>query len=138
MYRGDTEPNVPNPFLDAAAAARHDLGKYIAFELRWVGEAASDADLLAALQADVLRTRSSRGETLDALAVWEGVKPGLQGLRGRDVDVDAVDEAMNRIGLRLPGLCGGALTREEMNSCRADAFLVSEHLDALYRRLKEE
>ena len=138
MYSGDTEPNVPNPFLEAAAAARHDLGKYIAFELRWVGDSASPGDLLSALQADVLRTRSANSVDLDAVTVWKGVRGGLAGLSGLDADVDAVDEAMDRIERRLAGLRAGTLDIEELQACAADAFVVSHHLDALYRRLKEE
>jgi len=129
---------VPNQFLEAAAAARHDLGKYIAFELRWIGESASDEDLLSALQADVLRTRSSNGTVLDAVVVWNGVRKGLAELIGQDDDLTAVEQAMSRIESHLPGLSQGALEHAEMKACAADAFLVSNHLEAFYRRLKEE
>ncbi len=129
---------MPNPFLEAAAVARHDLGKYIAFETRWVGESASGPDLLSALQADLLRTRSANGIEVDAVSLWQGLRVELEGLGDEDIDLEAVDRAMERIGARLPALRQGGLELEALKDCVADAFLVSQHLDALFRRLKEE
>ena len=129
---------MPSPFLEAASNARHDLGKYIAFELRWVGEAGEPADLLAALQSDVLRTRSADGLHVDAVGVWEQVRGGFRGMEDKGGHVRAVTEAMERIRLSVPGLREGDLSADELRACAADALIVSDQLDALYRRLKEE
>src|SRR5688500_10380377 len=99
--------------LEAASRARHDLGKYAAFEVRWIGVEAPIEDLRAALRADLLRTQGDR----DVAAVWATLRPPLSGEDVADVDaivatlsarasaLDTLDEAAVRetaaLALRL-------------------------------------
>lgn len=59
---------------ERAAALKHDLGKYVAWrsanldEAAWTGPVTDE--LLEALRADVLRTRSGRGGNETAWDVW--------------------------------------------------------------------
>lgn len=129
---------MPHPCLEAAAIARHDLGKYVCFETRWVGIDGSQEDLSAALCADLLRTRSASGVVVDAVSLWEQLRPGLEGVGETDVDLRAVDQAMEDIAQALPGLRAGGLDTQALKACARQALVVSEHLNALYRRLKEE
>ena len=81
--------------VEAAAAAKHDLGKYVAFQARWLAPDASDADRLEALQADVLHTRRSAEGSEDAPSLWRRLRPGLAALEA-DADLVAVDQAIGR------------------------------------------
>ena len=80
--------------LDPLSDLRHDLGKYIRFETRFV-EGEGDVEALrAALKADLLATRRRGDEVEAAATVWARLRPGeLEG----DPDLVAIDEAMARI-----------------------------------------
>lgn len=121
---------------EAAAAARHDLGKYICFNLRFAGPSASDAELLEALRADLLSTRSGPQGDVDALAVWAGLAPGLAPLRP-DPDLDAVDAALAELTPQLDALRAGALDRPDLEALALCARRVQAALNRLHSRLKE-
>ena len=110
---------MPHPCLNAAAVARHDLGKYVCFETRWVGIEAAENDLCEALCADLLRTRSAGGVEVDAVSLWRQLRPGLESLGEDDLDLGAVDRAMERIAEYLPGLREGGLELGALRSCAA-------------------
>ncbi len=74
------------PALDLAALLehtrrlKHDLGKYVRFQGRWL---APDAGLDArreALAADLLHTRRGPDGSVDALEVWDDFREGLEGV----------------------------------------------------------
>lgn len=79
---------------DRLADVRHDLGKYIRFETRFVEDGGDVDALRAALKADLLATRR-RGDQLEpASRVWARLRPGeLEA----DPDVSAIDAAMARL-----------------------------------------
>lgn len=80
--------------LDLLSDLRHDLGKYVRFETRFV-EAGEDVEALrAALRADLLATRRRGDEIESAVSVWARLRPAA--LEG-DPDVDAIDTAMARL-----------------------------------------
>jgi hypothetical protein len=64
---------------EVVAALKHDLGKYVAWRstnLEFEGEL--DDERVEALQADVLRTRTTRtGEVLTAWEVWDAAQARL-------------------------------------------------------------
>ena len=60
-------------------ALKHDLGKYVALQIRWLGADASEDEVCQALRSDLLGTRRSPAGTLDAVEVWEGLRGPLLG-----------------------------------------------------------
>ena len=50
--------------LEAAQDARHDLGKYICMNQRWVSDQSDLSERVGALQADLLRTQSGPGQNI--------------------------------------------------------------------------
>lgn len=79
---------------DQLADVRHDLGKYIRFETRFVEDGADVDALRAALRADLLATRRRGADLETAVSVWGRLRPAeLDG----DPDVGAIDAAMARL-----------------------------------------
>lgn len=83
--------------VERLGAIRHDLGKYVAFELRFVGLDASSEELRQALRADLLATMRRRtqdgGEIVEAAWVlWRRLRPDVL---SEDPDVQAIDQAMS-------------------------------------------
>lgn len=73
---------------------RHDLGKYVCFEVRFVGLDAGVDDLRAALRADLLATRRRAGQTEAAWQLWGRLRPDA--LDGDD-DVAVIDQAVAQL-----------------------------------------
>lgn len=86
---------------------KHDLGRYIALQQRWLGEDATEAEREAAVRADLLETRRSEQRTSSASEVWAGLRPQLFGeeavLAGLCVDLsgDVDAETLRRVLLEL-------------------------------------
>jgi hypothetical protein len=78
------------------ARARHDLGKYVHFEARWLAESASEADLREALAADLLRTRRGPGGTQSAATTWAELRAGLVA-EAPDVALEGVDAGVREL-----------------------------------------
>jgi hypothetical protein len=76
---------------------RHDLGKYIRFETRFLPPDADAAALRAALRADLLQTRRRGDEIESAWALWRRLRPSLldgdPGVTALDREVAALEEA---------------------------------------------
>ncbi len=85
----------------ALAAVRHDLGKYIALNLRWLPDNPPIEELRDALRLDLLATRSGPDGTEDAVTLWRRLRPLLT---AHGFAVDPLDALMDGIGERLPGL----------------------------------
>lgn len=113
---------------DRLADLRHDLGKYIRFETRFVEDNADLGALRDALRADLLATRR-RGDQLEpAVAVWARMRPvELDG----DPDVVAIDAAMARLSSFDPSAPEPAL-REAATLARE----VSEATRRLHTRAR--
>lgn len=123
--------------LQAAADAKHDLGKYVAFQARWLPADADEAAWREALQADVLHTRRSATGSEPAAALWARLRPALAPLEG-DTDLAAVDGAIAALGELTPALAGGTLSGPDLTRCADQARAVATHLAALHRRLRQE
>lgn len=120
--------------LDAVAKARHDLGRYVAFQVRSLEPGASDDDLRSSLDADLNHTRS----TPDASCadVWAGLRGAIVagGLAAPDLDgIDAAVAELHRRAKSLPSLQTGALW--ETVTLAID---LGERLRALHRALLAE
>jgi hypothetical protein len=85
---------------EALAAARHDLGKYVAMNVRWLPEDASAEDLRSALVADLCRTKESEGKVESAVELWQRLRRDLVGLELGEVDrlVGVIEEAIPQLG----------------------------------------
>lgn len=73
------DPQTRTALADHAARLKHDLGKYVAMQQRWLGpEPATDA-LREALTSDLLSTRRGPDGTLSAVEVWAEFRGALHG-----------------------------------------------------------
>jgi len=122
--------------IEAAAAAKHDLGKYVAFQIRWLPPDAPPAELLEALRRDVLQTRRGPAGSEDAPALWRRLRPPLAGLGPSDPDLAAVDAAVAALEVALPALRSGAASPVDLAAAAGHARAVAAHLAALHRRLR--
>ncbi len=123
---------------------RHDLGKYVAFQLRWLPPEPGDEDLREALVADLARTRAAGDDVASAPALWDRFLPALVGqaplsdgarvsLEG-DPDICAIDEAIDIIRATLPEL--ERAPRPELETARAAALEVASATKRLQRRAR--
>jgi hypothetical protein len=109
---------------------RHDLGKYIVFELRFLGDEPGIVDLRGALRTDLLSTRRRGDATETAWAVWARLRPPqLDG----DPDVRAIDALVER--LATADLDGD---EESLRAVAADARAVASATRRLHRRAVEQ
>lgn len=81
---------------EAASRARHDLGKYVCFQVRWLPEDADDDALRGALRDDLLRTRRGPQGEEGAAQVWAGFRAELKDAPGFLAIDGAVDELARR------------------------------------------
>ncbi len=119
---------------EAAARARHDLGKYVALELRWLPPNADSDALRAALRADVGATRRDADRVESAPVLWDRLRPALAAL-GDDPDLTAVDAAVALLRALLPDL--GTASPDRLAAGAAAAFAVADALKRLDRRVRE-
>lgn len=113
---------------EATARAKHDLGKYVAFQLRWLGAQASDAELLEALRADVLNTRRGPSGSESAMALWERLRGDLVG-----ADVGPVDAGIALLQEQAQGLEAGTCSRADLEACSQAALDIARALADLAR-----
>ena len=127
---------MSKPLLAWATEAKHDLGKYIAFQSRWLPPTATNQDWHQALRSDLLETRKGPKGTESAVEIWETLRVNFVSLVG-DTDLQAVHVAMDRIQSELLGLKAGTLPDEALQALAQDARSVASHLSALHKRLRE-
>ena len=118
---------------EAVARARHDLGKYVAFEIRWLSPDPDPAALRAALRADVAATRREGDRVESAPALWDRLRPSLAAL-GDDPDLAAVDAAVEVLRDLLPDL--DAAPPERLAQGAAAAYAGADALTRLDRRVR--
>lgn len=94
-------PEDPADLAADLATVRHDLGKYVALNLRWLPDDPGDEELRAALALDLRATRSVPGASEDAPALWARLRPALARHR---LDLSAVDASVAAIAAALPDL----------------------------------
>ena len=130
--------------LEHVERLRHDLGKYIAFQLRWLRPEPSTEELRQALVADLAQTRRSATRVESGPQIWRRLRPtlvseeplpsgGHADLTG-DPDLRAVDEAMVTIGELLPQLEQAG--PRQLRAAAAAASAVAAALSRLRGRLR--
>ncbi len=110
---------------EAVARIRHDLGKYVALQQRWLPPGATDAERRAAIVADVLETRRSPRSTDDAVAVWAGLAEERAILEEEVAEISGLVAALDAL---IPGLRAG----RDVDEAGRIALAISEAC----RRLK--
>lgn len=114
---------------DSANRARHDLGKYVCFQVRWLPEDADDDALRGALKDDLLRTRRGPAGEESAAQVWAGFRAELLGVAGFS-EIDGVVDELARRALTLD-----QQSRAELDTTAALARRLAELLRDLARSL---
>jgi hypothetical protein len=126
---------MSHPALQAALDARHDLGKYVSLNLRFLAPDADRAALREALLADLTQTRRGPGGAVEAAPeVWAACRDGLPAAAP---EVQAVDAAIEHIQSALPRLMSDELDDDALSALAQAARGVTTALTALTRRLKE-
>jgi hypothetical protein len=122
---------------------KHDLGKYIAFQVRWLAADASATARREALTADLLGTRRGPEGVRDAPSVWAEFRPSLVGEAelpggGRadlsdDITFQAIDADMTAIAALLPALADGTASSAAVDSGIEAALRVADAVRQLHR-----
>lgn len=135
--------------LELIARLKHDLGKYIAFQIRWVEDSDPFAERRRALEADLLETRRGPSGTVDAFEVWQEFRPFLFGqvpVPGRSIATDlsqeaeimTISNAMRVISDVIDVLRDGTVSERDVRRGSAAALEVSEACRTLLRRMRTE
>ena len=122
----------PAARLEAVARARHDLGKYVAFQSRCLEADPTDAQLRLALDADLRLTRTS--PPAGCADIWRELRAEFD---AADVDADeiaAVDAAVAALAAGAANL--DALAGPELRQLQQTAIGLGDRLRALHRRLQ--
>ncbi len=126
---------MPHPALQAALDARHDLGKYVSLNLRFLAPDADRAAQREALLADLTQTRRGPGGGVEsAPEVWAACRGGLPAAAPEVLQVDA---AMKHRQSSLPALMADSLDDDALAALAQAARGVTAALTALTRRLKD-
>jgi hypothetical protein len=104
----DVPPEALEELTEDLSDLRHDLGKYITFEVRFLGSDPETEALRAALRTDILQTHKRGDVCATAWQVWERMRPTQ--LAG-DADVDRVEESL--AALARVNLTGSRVELEE-------------------------
>lgn len=114
---------------EAAARARHDLGKYICFSARWLPEDAPAEELRQALRDDLLLTRKGPSGSTGAVALWAELRPPLV-----EAGVGEIDTRMDQLAALAARL--DTLGPAELTEAAALARSVAEALRDLHVRTR--
>lgn len=130
--------------LTIVGRAKHDLGKYMAMDLRWLPPDTTAHDLRQALRADLCRTRTGV-HTETAVQIWARFRRQLVGEASQhgsapvqllgDVDFITIDQAMARIAEGIPRI--DHLPMAELLELKTQALAAAEGLHRLHRRVRK-
>ncbi len=112
---------------EAANQVRHDLGKYVHLEARWLGEDSSEVDVREALVTDLRRTRRGPSGDESCVDLWARLRPAVA-----DFDTTEVDDLVAHIGAQLSRL--DAMPLAELRALAT----VTHRLGEACRRLVEQ
>ncbi|MCB9674642.1 MAG: hypothetical protein H6737_05955 [Alphaproteobacteria bacterium] len=120
---------MPAPTLDAlldhTSRLKHDLGKYVRFQGRWLPPDATVEARREALAADLLHTRRGPDGSVDAATVWaefSGVLTGQVPLAGEPIDLsDDPDVAAILAAMAALGPVIGDLRADRLDAAGLDA-----------------
>ena len=105
---------------------RHDLGKYILFEVRFLGPTTDTEALRSALLADIEQTHKRGDDVSAAWEVWQRLRPDM--LAG-DEDVERIETSLE--ALRQLDLSGPMAVLQEASRLAGE---VANATRALHRR----
>ncbi len=121
---------IPGPdLLDALARARHDLGKYVAFQSRSLPPAASDGELRTALDLDLNHTRTRPDASCTDL--WVEARAPIAAAGLDPAELRALDEDVACLGQSAGALT--SLDRDALWATVSRAIAVGERLRRLHR-----
>ncbi|MCO4743199.1 MAG: hypothetical protein KC912_00320 [Proteobacteria bacterium] len=129
---------------DHAARIKHDLGKYVAFQARWLPDDPADDELREALVADLLSTRRGPDGSMDALQVWDAFRAPLVGdepLEEVSVDLSEhrafveLDQSMTALRVHVEALRAGEDI--DLGLARAQALCVAQACTAFLNTFRE-
>jgi hypothetical protein len=138
-------PSARAALAEHVATMKHDLGKYVAFQTRWVAAEAPLAERKAALDADLRQTRRGPEGESDASAVWARFRPALRGesalsdgssvdLRA-DIDVSALEDAMVDVATAIDDLNADRAGETEVRGVTHAAAPPADAILRLHKRL---
>lgn len=127
------DPQSRARLLQHASRLKHDLGKYIALQQRWLPAEASRSDRLDALRSDLLHTRRGPDGSVDAHTVWTEFAPGLEEL-ARDRDVVHMTTSMGVLATVIADL--RADVSVDLDAAGAACTAVSDAVRSLVARLR--
>jgi hypothetical protein len=131
----DLPPEAAAALAVTIARLKHDLGKYIALQARWLDDGSTAAERLDALRADLLSTRRGPAGSVDATAVWQEFRKALSAALS-DPDLVVVDAAMERVGGIIELLRADAATEEDVALGLSAAREVSDRIRQLDKRAR--
>jgi len=145
-----TLDDLPDGALAPAEALlgrlKHDLGKYVSLQARWLGPDAGRQQRMDALTADLLRTRRGPDGEEGAHAVWAPFHEVLTGRAdltagvrvdlGDDPDVRRIVAAMNALGPVVEPLADGSLSDEAVGAALDQCTEVAYACRDLVRRIR--
>ncbi|MBX2803062.1 MAG: hypothetical protein KTR31_35600 [Myxococcales bacterium] len=128
------------------ARLRHDLGKYVSLQVRWIGADPEPADLREAVSQDLLATRRGPQGVTDAATLWAELRGPLTGgqplVDGVWVDlstsreVQAIDHAMVTIARVVGALREGVAQDVDVRAAAEGAVVVSGACRDLATRIR--
>ena len=134
------QPACAARLVELAGRLKHDLGKYVALQQRWVEESASFEERSAALLADLLSTRRGPEGTEDAVEVWRRfeasfAEPLLPDISD-DPDIRSIRAGMAGISDLVAAMRTRPPAEDDLTHGRAVAIAVSEACRSLARRVR--
>lgn len=117
---------------------RHDLGKYVSLQVRWLGEAPSPDALRQALCEDLLRTRRGPAGARSAPEVWGDFRERLLRELPSDPHVQAIEADAQAIEALLPALVSGDASGAMVEEGARAAARISAATRALLQRVQAD
>lgn len=130
--KGPADPTL----VEHVRRLRHDLGKYVSLQVRWLGDDPDPAALREALVQDLAHTRRGPDGSRTAPQVWAEFRSRLIEALPGNARVYAIESAMVQIEALLPHL--GALDDAQVDAGVAAGAEVSAACRALLGELLGE
>jgi hypothetical protein len=142
------DPETRTALASLAGRLKHDLGRYVAMQARWLAPDADADTRRTALRDDLLATRRGPEGSVDALGVWTPYRDALLGRSelaagvtvdlGHDPDVRRIVSGMATLGEIIAALRGGTLDDNGVDLGLAASTAVAEACRDLHRRAREK
>jgi hypothetical protein len=146
MELDDLDPRTRGALGEYVARIKHDLGKYVAFRIRWVGSDAPLGERREAVAADLLSTRRGPEGERDAASLWREFRRALVGEEalpdGSRVDLSAdpavveIDLALQRIAAITAALRDLSADEDRVRQGADAAFAIARACSDLHRRVR--